>query len=75
MPHGHCAGMPISQYTSNYRRSADGYRYNNSDLLAKSLTARIPAYVSQDDDEDEEELYCDDDNDEEDWEEEAHLPN
>lgn len=45
MPYGHCAGMPISQYVSDYRRAADGYRLNNSDLLAKSLTAKIPAYV------------------------------
>lgn len=46
MPWGHCAGMPISQYVSDYRRAADGYRYNNSDLLAMSLTATIPNYVS-----------------------------
>lgn len=44
MPHGHCAGMLIRQYVRDYRRAADGYR-NNSDLLAKSLTAEIPAYV------------------------------
>lgn len=37
MPHGHCAGMPISMYVENYRRAADGYRFNNYDLLAESL--------------------------------------
>jgi len=45
MPYGHCAGMPITQYVSEFRRSADGYRFNNTDLLAKSLTARIAVYV------------------------------
>lgn len=37
MPYGHCAGMPISTYVEDYRRAADGYRFNNSDLLADSL--------------------------------------
>ena len=37
MPYGHCAGMPLSTYVENYRRAADGYRFNNSDLLADSL--------------------------------------
>jgi hypothetical protein len=37
MPHGHCAGMPITQYCDEYRRNADGYRYNNRDLLARSF--------------------------------------
>lgn len=41
MPHGHCAGMPISQYVSEYRRAADGYRYNNNDLLAATLNNYI----------------------------------
>lgn len=38
MPHGHCAGMPISEYVQKYRRASDGYRFNNSDLLSNSLT-------------------------------------
>lgn len=38
MPHGHCAGMPISQYIEQYRRAADGYRYNNSDILSESIS-------------------------------------
>lgn len=38
MPHGHCAGMPIADYVIDYRRQADGYRFNNSDILADSLT-------------------------------------
>lgn len=37
MPNGHCAGMPLVQYVSEYRRAADGYRFNNNDLLAKSM--------------------------------------
>ena len=41
MPHGHCAGMPISEYVEKYRRSADGYRFNNNDLLSNSLTNAI----------------------------------
>ena len=64
MPWGHCAGMPISEYVSEFRRAADGYRYNNDDLLAKSLTAKIPAYVSSSWD-DEDEFDCDEDDDDE----------
>jgi hypothetical protein len=37
MPWGHCAGMPIKDYVLSYRRQADGYRFNNTDLLSKSL--------------------------------------
>lgn len=37
MPHGHCAGMPLNLYVEDYRRQADGYRYNNNDILADSL--------------------------------------
>lgn len=44
MPHGHCAGMPISRYTDEHRRQADGYRFNNSDLLSKSLSHEIEQY-------------------------------
>ena len=43
MPYGHCAGMPIADYVEQYRRQADGYRFNNDDVLAKSLTAAIPS--------------------------------
>lgn len=45
MPWGHCAGMPIAQYIASYRKHADGYRHNNDDLLARSLTRYIPAYA------------------------------
>lgn len=41
MPHGHCSGMPLKQYISNYRRAADGYRYNNSDILSDSMNKII----------------------------------
>lgn len=62
MPYGHCAGMPLAEYVAEYRRAADGYRFNNSDLLAKSLTARIPTRViSHDDDFDDD--WGDDDDD------------
>lgn len=50
MPHGHCAGMPLTEYVRQYRRAADGYRFNNDDLLAESLTASISRYVSWDSD-------------------------
>lgn len=38
MPWGHCAGMPIDAYVEDYRRSADGYRWNNNDILSASLS-------------------------------------
>lgn len=41
MPHGFCSGMPISKYVSEYRRQSDGYRYNNNDILSKSLSKEI----------------------------------
>lgn len=41
MPHGHCAGMPLKQYVVDYRRAADGYRFNNSDVLSDSLSFAI----------------------------------
>lgn len=56
MPWGHCAGMPLDDYIANYRRAADGYRFNNNDLLARSLTHYIPEpeyYGGWDGDEDE----------------------
>jgi hypothetical protein len=31
------AGMPLSEYCVDYRRNADWYRYNNNNLLSKSL--------------------------------------
>ena len=65
MPYGHSAGMPIDEYVAEYRRAADGYRFNNSDLLAKSLTARIPARVFHHEDEDD---FDDDEDDfDDDW--------
>ncbi len=55
VPFGHCSGMSISDYVQEYRRQADGYRYNNSDTFAYSLDAAIG------------ELEYDDDDDDEDW--------
>ena len=36
-PWGPGAGMPLDLYVDDNRRRADGYRYNNNDILAKSL--------------------------------------
>ena len=41
MPHGHCAGMPLEDYVERFRRAADGYRFNNNDLLSRSLSNEI----------------------------------
>lgn len=41
MPHGHCSGMPLDDYVINHRRQADGYRFNNDDILSESLTKCI----------------------------------
>ena len=50
VPFGHCSGMLISDYVQEYRRQADGYRYNNSDVFAASLDAAIFEYEEDDDD-------------------------
>ncbi len=58
MPHGHCAGMPLKEYVASYRKQADGYRWNNSDILAASLTHAVEEIESVDsDDEDYEDHY------------------
>jgi hypothetical protein len=36
-PFGQNAGMPLDKYVIEYRRNADGYRYNNFDKLSDSL--------------------------------------
>lgn len=36
-PFGQYAGMPLNLYVIEYRRNADGYRYNNTDKLSDSL--------------------------------------
>ena len=36
-PWGDHGGMPLKKYCEENRRRADGYRYNNNDLLAKAL--------------------------------------
>ena len=36
-PWGDDAGMPLNDYCYDNRRRADGYRYNNNDILAMSL--------------------------------------
>lgn len=56
VPFGHCSGMLISDYVQEYRRQADGYRYNNADAFASALDAAI-----------EELEYVEDDFDDEDW--------
>ena len=52
MPHGHCAGMPLTEYVQKYRRASDGYRFNNNDLLSNSLTHVIESLEPIWDDED-----------------------
>ena len=37
MPWGDYAGVPICEYVKEERRRADGYRFNNNDLLAVSM--------------------------------------
>lgn len=37
VPWGQEAGMPLKEYIISFRRRADGYRYNNNDIFAKSL--------------------------------------
>ena len=37
MPWGDYAGVPICEYVKEERRRADGYRFNNNDLLATSM--------------------------------------
>lgn len=53
MPNGHCAGMPLLQYVSEYRRAADGYRFNNNDLLARSMNNLLDVEHEWDDDDEE----------------------
>jgi hypothetical protein len=36
-PFGQYAGMPLNLYVIEYRRNADGYRFNNYDKLSESL--------------------------------------
>jgi hypothetical protein len=68
VPYGFARGMRISDYVVNYRRQADGYRFNNTDLLAASLTAAIPArpFHYHDDEFDDDEDDLDDEFDDED---------
>lgn len=40
-PWGEEAGMPLKEYIENNRRRADGYRFNNNDILAMSLNNLI----------------------------------
>jgi hypothetical protein len=50
VPFGHCAGMSIANYVQNYRRAADGYRFNNSDEFEKALSYEIELSEYYDDD-------------------------
>ena len=61
MPWGHCSGMPLDEYIQHYRRSADGYRYNNNDVLATSLDDMVEIIESGEDDDDDDgydEQFC-----------------
>lgn len=57
MPWGHCSGMPLDEYIQNYRRAADGYRWNNNDTLALSLDDMVEAMEMGDDVEDTD-IFC-----------------
>lgn len=48
VPFGHCAGMPLIQYIIEYRRAADGYRFNNDNLYASSLDNKIDNLYDED---------------------------
>lgn len=50
-PWGQEAGMPLDLYVDDNRRRADGYRYNNNDILAISLNHYIA--------EEEKRFFCD----------------
>lgn len=50
-PWGPEAGMPLELYIDDNRRRADGYRYNNNDILAMSLDFYI--------EEEEKSFFCD----------------
>ena len=41
IPWGEYAGMTILEYVQKYRRRADGYRHNNDNLLARSMSSEI----------------------------------
>jgi len=41
VPFGHCSGMDITEYVENYRRAADGYRFNNDDDFSEALSFAI----------------------------------
>jgi hypothetical protein len=69
MPHGHCAGMPLSRYVQEYRKAADGYRYNNVDILADSLEHEIAVLEHWYDDD-----YSDDESDNDDDDDLDELP-
>lgn len=61
VPFGFCAGMDIYQYVKMYRRSADGYRFNNSNEYARSLRLAIEYIEYMDDDDFDFDDYDDDD--------------
>lgn len=61
VPFGFCAGMDIYQYVKMNRRSADGYRFNNSNEYARSLRLAIEYTEYMDDDDYDDDDYDDDD--------------
>lgn len=48
VPFGHCSGMDIKQYVIDYRKQADGYRYNNNDDFSRSLDFAINNLFDED---------------------------
>lgn len=62
-PFGDIAGMPLEKYVVDERRRADGYRYNNDDILSSSLDEYIYREEYGDDDYDDYDDDFDDDDD------------
>jgi hypothetical protein len=66
-PFGDMAGMPLQKYVVDERRRADGYRYNNNDILSTSLDEYIyredygDDYYVDDYYDDDDDVYDDDD--------------
>lgn len=61
VPFGFCSGMSIYDYVKINRRSADGYRFNNSNEYARSLRLAIEYTEYMDDDDFDFDDYDDDD--------------
>lgn len=71
MPWGHCAGMDIDDYVADYRRNADGYRWNNCDVLAASLDDACNRYDEENSYDNDDAYYNDNDDDDDAYSDDA----